>query len=298
MTSLSRRGALTAGFAAAATPSFADTRTARADARLRDALADPAQRLLIRARLFGSTRTATIHRISQGHVWAETPDAPARRPLFSVINYAVADWRPDPAGGFAVTSWDSAVYTRFGTAEPLEWFDNPFTGARQRPIAFLLGPMTSRVTAEAMATGGEAVARPRDLARLVQGGHLIWPIASARTIPNPLDRARFPQSWGGPTLSYDLFAAFTARSADLLNPDLAQACATSRYDENTPWPYWMAMGERPGRLVAHGFGVKLAELDEADPMLVAALRAGAPAMFAPERWTSPRNDLTEFLASR
>jgi hypothetical protein len=296
---IARRAVLGAGLASAAFgPAFADSQTTRADARLRAALADPAQRVRIRAKLFGSVRLATIHRISVGHVWAETPDEAAPRPLFSVINYALADWRPDGADAFAVTSWDSAVYCRFGTLERLETFENPYTGAILRPVSFLLGPMTSRVSGESMSTGGQAVARPRDLPLVVQGGMLSWPIASSRRMKNPLDRARFPASWGGEMLDYQLFAAFTAASADLLNPAIVQARTTSRYDEITPWPYWMEMGERPGRLIAHGFGVKLGGLDEADPAMLAALRAGAPAMFTQERWTAPRNDLTEFLAAR
>lgn len=298
-TDLHRRGLLWAGLALSAGSAHAAQDTAAADAALNAALADPAGRTRIRAKLFGSTKPATIHRISQGHVWAETPDEPAPRPLFSVVNYAVAEWRPDAEGGFSVTSWDSAIYTRFGTAEPLELFDNPFTGAQQRPIPFLLGPMTSTVSAARMSTGGEAVARPRDLPVLVQGGQITWPIASSRRMPNPLDRARFPRSWVGGTLAFELFAAFTARTADLLDPNLDQAPAASRYDEAIPFPYWMEMAERPGRLIAHGFGMKLRSLQDAAPRLRAALERGVPLMFSRERWgDAPRNDLTEFLAAQ
>jgi hypothetical protein len=268
------------------------------DARLKAALDDPSQRLEVRARLFGSTARATVHRVSHGHVWGWTPEEAQLRPLFSVINYAVAEWAPDPAGGYASRSFDSAVYCRFGTLEPLETFDNPYTGAPNRPVSFLLGPMSGRMTAAALATGGEAVARPRDLPLQVHGGMLTWPISSSRLVKNPLDRAAHPASWGGPELAYELFAAFTADGAALLDRSAPQALATSRYDEMTPWPYWMEMGDRPGRLVAHGSGVKLASLDAMDVDVRRVLEAGVPAMFDRSGWTTPRNDLTEFLRAR
>jgi hypothetical protein len=298
---ISRRAALAAPLAAAVLPgrrAMAET-TAATEAELARLLADPAQRLRLRARLFGSERTATVHRMSVGHVWALTPDRPLRTPMVSVINYAVAEWTP-AGDGFDVRGWDSAVYCRFGTTELLDWFDNPLTGARTQPVAFLLGPMESRLRpgADPSAVGGAAVARPRDLPLNVSGGHLTWPVASSRTLPNPLDAARFPASWGSPALSFELFAAFSARVADLLDPAQPQAPATSRYDELTPWPYWMEMGARPGQLIAHGAGAKLGRLEDAPPAWLAALRAGVPAMFAPSRWTTPRNDLTEFLRSR
>lgn len=294
-----RRLALAAGLlapgAALARPRRSSTRI---DADLRKALDDPQGRLRVRARLFGSTAPATVHRVSHGHVWGWTPDAAQLRPLFSVINYAVADWAPEPAGGFASRSFDSAVYTRFGTLEPLEAFENPYTGARCRPVPFLLGPMTGRLAAGAMATGGQAVARPQDLPVQVQGGVLTWPITSSRLMKNPLDRTAFPASWGGEQLAFELFAAFTADGAALLDPSAPQAVATSRYDEMTPWPYWMEMGERPGRLVAHGAGVKLPSLPAMDPVVRKVLEAGVPAMFDRTGWMTPRNDLTEFLRTR
>jgi hypothetical protein len=215
-----------------------------------------------------------------------------------VVTDAVDEWAPDPAGGYVTRSFDSAVYCRFASLEPLERFENPYSGAVNRPVAFLLGPMSGRLAAAAMTTGGEAVARPRDLPLQVQGGMLTWPISSSRLMKNPLDRAAFPASWGGEQLAFELFAAFTADGAALLDPSAPQAVATSRYDEMTPWPYWMEMGERPGRLVAHGAGVKLPSLAAMDPVVRKVLEAGVPAMFDRTGWTTPRNDLTEFLRTR
>ena len=294
-----RRTALAAGLLAPGVALARPRRSVRdVDARLKAALEDPASRLEVRARLFGSAAVTTVHRVSHGHVWGWTPEEAQLRPLFSVINYAVAEWAPDPAGGYATRSFDSAVYCRFATLEPLEAFDNPYTGARNRPVAFLLGPMTGRVAAGAMATGGQAVARPQDLPLQVQGGMLTWPISSSRLMKNPLDRAAFPASWGGEQLAFELFAAFTADGAALLDRTAPQAVATSRYDEMTPWPYWMEMGTRPGRLVAHGSGVKLPSLEAMDPAVRKVLEADVPTMFDRTGWTTPRNDLTEFLRTR
>ena len=223
---------------------------------------DPAVRFQSRIKTRGTLAEETVHRLSTGHVWLYNPDDHSFTPFCTLENYNVSEWTHDDNGILRTRMFETAVYMKFGTDEVMEEWTNPFTDETVKVHHYAIGPMTSTHDpragdADAGAENAERVIIAKDLNWQLVGDTVYMPADSSVDYPNPLQPDAWPRASAGETFGWDSFIMFGTKLKDLENPNVTQAMSHSWYQENIRWQPWMLMGQRPGRLVARGYGKKM-----------------------------------------
>ena len=223
---------------------------------------DPSLRFTSKLKTIGSLAEETVHRVSTGHVWMYEPETHKFEPFCSLENYNVSEWSHAPDGKIISRMFESAVYMKFGTDEVMEEWINPYTNEVCKVHHYLIGPMISSHDPNASdldsgAGNAERVIIPNNLDWVTIGDTVYMPTDSSVDYKNPLQPEEWPLASAGPTFGWDSFIMFASKTSDLLNTDISQVMAHSWYQENIRWQPWMLMGQRPGRLIARGYGKKV-----------------------------------------
>ena len=90
---------------------------------------------------------------------------------------------------------------------------------------------------------------------------------------------------------------FGTKLKDLENPNVTQAMSHSWYQENTRWQPWMLMGQRPGRLVARGYGKKM-RWDEIPADRLRRMEKYVPEVLDRENWGDFQNEFLWYLRNQ
>ncbi len=242
-----------AGLAAAAGPVPADTRP-----RGRIDLDDPAQHLRAYVRMRGSSDASLVAEVTQGFVYALLPTGRPRL-LFQSRGFQLSRYREAPDGAWVCRSRYFGTLAEPASGDPIEHWDNPFTGRRDDVKPTIYGPMDYVLTASrtlvnpSPAERAEALAAPR-VRRWTQIGDLV-------TIDDELGPA---DDAGNKPPDFDI-VSISARSGDLANEALASVPSQTAFGAVEPWREWMRMGAAPGMLLWHLQSSKVAGV-EAVPM--------------------------------
>ena len=292
---LTRRG-LVAGAPLLATAALVPSAAAAASPRLNRDLADPANRARVRARIIGSCRAETTFAFFRLHIYGFTGDGNLI-PFFTLNNLQIGQWTPQPDGTYSTHSLESGVYCRFDTDEPLDTWDNPVTGERRKVWHFHGGPFNVTIGADGVVTRGADLA-PRTLRMEELGGLVFVPTAASAAFPNPATPEKWPRLSAGKTIFWESHATYAAKAEDAFNEDLGSAPAFMQFQNLASWQPWMAMAGHPGRTWGKAHGTKLASLDALPAGARKSFEAKTPDIFAWHTWTTPRNDLIEYLATQ
>jgi hypothetical protein len=171
-------------------------------------------------------------------------------------------------GGWELLTREAALYLDPKSREPLDVWDNPFTGRAVEVQHVFNDPVNQRLGAY-----------PVPVTRL--GEQVVFNIDIRLSYPSPLKVAEFPENSADDTYRAMELFQFFASAADVESgmPDVPTVFSWCRV---SPWLPWMGMGQQPGALVYHCRGAKVAEVPER-----LAARVGERFLHAPETWSGP-----------
>ena len=171
-------------------------------------------------------------------------------PLFGFEGYNVAR-AVEVEGGYDLLTREAVFYTDLRGGGPLERWANPFTGDEVDVAHIWNDPVNQQ-----WRLGG-----PRGPWRVPVTGigeELFFNVDVFLAYPSPLPRAEFPEhSQDDLYQAAELFQFFCKRR-DVEDTSLASAPTLCSWTRLGPWLPWMRMADRPGMLVYHGRGAKLA----------------------------------------
>lgn len=214
-----------------------------------------------------------------GEIQAWLPGEPARH-LFGFEGLNVA--RAVPAdGGWDLLSREAVYYLDPTTREILDTWKNPFTSEEVEvvhvlndPVNFPLRPDGPRGPFQVAVTDlGERVAYTTDI---------------YLTYPSPMPRAQYPEHSQSDLYQAAELFQYACAKGDLAG-DAPSVPADVSWTRIAPWVPFMAMADRPGNLVYHCMGAKLAGgVADAPPRLRAHIERTAPQFLsAPREITGP-----------
>lgn len=276
--------------------------TSVADAATHIDFGDPNVRFRSQLKTRGTLAEETVHRVSTGHVWLYNPEDHSFTPFCSLENYNVSEWSHGEDGLYRSRMFETAIYMKFGSDEVMEEWTNPFTDETVEVHHYIIGPMSSthdphQVDADAGAENAERVIVPNHLNWQLVGDTVYMPTDSSVAYPNPLQPDVWPQASAGETFGWDSFIMFGVKLADLQNPGVNQAMAHSWYQENIRWQPWMLMGQRPGRLIARGYGKKV-RWEEIPIERIKRLEKYVPKVLDRDNWGDFQNEFLWYLRTQ
>ncbi|NUS02252.1 MAG: DUF1838 family protein, partial [Nonomuraea sp.] len=188
--------------------------------------------------------------------------------LFGFEGLNVARARPAEGGGWELLTREAALYLDPRTRRPIDVWDNPLTGRAVEVQHVFNDPVNQRLGAY-----------PVPVTRL--GEQVVFNVDIRLSYPSPLPVAKYPENSAQDTYrALELFQFF-ASAADVAS-ELPGVPAVFSWCRVSPWLPWMAMGQRPGGLVYHCRGAKVAEVPQA-----LRERVGERFLHAPTEWTAP-----------
>jgi len=265
-------------------------------------LSDPKVRFQAKLKVRGSLAEENVHRVSTGHVWMYLPETHSYEPFCSLENYQVSEWTHSKDGMFRSRMFEAAIYMKFGTDEVMETWKNPFTGETVEVHHYAIGPMKATynpnaIDSDAGAENAERVIIAKDINWQIVADTIYMPSDSSVFYRNPLQPDKWPRASAGEFFGWDSFIMFAAKVADLSDPGIKQAMAQSWYQENIRWQPWMLMGERPGRLVARGFGKKM-RWDTIPVDRVKRIEKYVPEVLDRDSWSEFKNEFLWYMRTQ
>ncbi|GAB7551223.1 hypothetical protein NRB_07200 [Novosphingobium sp. 11B] len=210
-------------------------------------------------------------------------------------NIAIGQWRPLPDGNFLARTAESGVYCKFDTDEPLDSWVNPITGETREIWPFLGGPFEIELGPDGVIIRG-AELDTKVLRMEVMNDMVFLPTAASMARPNPLTPERWPTQGAGKTIYWESLATYSARVADILNPDVVSAPAFCQYQNLTSWHPRLGMGNRPGRTYGKAHGTKFASLEAMPVQVLRGVEKQTPEILDYKNWPKPHLDLPEYMA--
>jgi hypothetical protein len=286
--SLSRRTALAGSAAAGAILAAGPATAAALDVN------DAKNAARIRAKIMGSTREEEVMTYLRINVYAFLNEG-TLKPLYTLSNLNIRRWSPQADGSFKAKVYESGTYFKFDSDEPIDLWENPFTGEKRIPGDFQNGPLNLTINADGgISTGAEATLKPKPLRSWSLGDDYFLQQASGFSYPNPWTPAEWPAESSGETTHWDSHYLFSAKLADVANDEMANVPATVQLQNLVTWAPWLGMGQRPGRTWGRGVGAKIASLDDVPKAALAEFRKKTPMIFETETWTELRNETREY----
>ncbi|GAA2361591.1 DUF1838 family protein [Nonomuraea africana] len=181
-------------------------------------------------------------------------------------------------GGWELLTKEAAAYLDPASRDPLDTWDNPFTGRRVDVQHVYNDPVNQRLR-------GFQVPATR------MGDTVVLNTDILLAYPSPLKVADYPEnSFSDTYRAMELFQFFASAAA--LEGDAPSVPSTLSWCRVSPWLPWMAMGQRPGALVYHCRGAKVGEVPGNLEALFGPLNA-------PAEWSAPnQTSWTTFVDRR
>ncbi len=286
---LTRRASLALGAASSFGPSSAYAQKLDLD--------DPKAAGRIRAKIMGSAAEEAVHTFMRLHFYAYRHDGNLI-PLYTMNNLNVRRWSPQPDGGFKAKVFECGVYSKFDTTEPIEFWENPFSGEKIKTWPLLSGPLNLAIAADGnVTTGAEATVKPQPQNFEVIGDNVFMPQASAFSLPHPFPAQEWPKENSGERSFRDSHYVYIAKAADVANAALSNVPSVVQLQNLVSWAYWLRMGQIPGRTWGRGFGAKLTSLDALPRWVRVDMEKKTPKIFDTAHWTEFVNEVAEYKAS-
>lgn len=242
-------------------------------------------------KVMGSVAEEDTHAFLKFHTYGYTGEGNIV-PFFSMNNYVVQKWKPAEPGSFELQHYEVGYYTKFDTDEPMSHWENPHTGESIELFNFVLGPISRFYTPEGIIAPGIA---PNPLNISVMGDRVFIPAQSIESFPNVVSPEEFPEYSSGEDTFWDSMYTYSAKVADVLNPDLGSAPAEIHMQNLVSWQLFMKMGSIPGRTMSRAFGLNVSGFDALSPKIRAGFEKYTPEIFETDTWTEMRLDALDFV---
>ena len=242
---------------------------------------DPVQCVRAFAKLAGSVEAATVHYWYKGTIYGMTPEE--SRPLLGYAGIIKIVWRPGDNGSYRYRFFDCGYYADLETGEPLDVFENPYTGEIVKPLHYLGGPFKFE--------------KKPQILDWTSSGDDIWIAESlGLNLPNKLDPRQWPKGSTGETLNMRYVFGFSGKLSDLENDELTSAPCLLSSDDISPWYPYLRMGQRPGFNYWNHQGKKISDLSDISPQTLAFLEANQPEFLnSDEPWEGSKDSFTLYM---
>jgi len=240
----------------------------------------PEQALEALVKMRGDLRGAEAAWYWTGTIWAMV-SGEENRPLFAYDGFSMARFEKHDAG-YRMLNREAGVYRDLATGEILERWHNPYLGREVR----VLQRLNDHVNVDILREGRFSIL---SVPTTVLGGDVWWRLDMFFLRPSPILRKDYPLHVQSDLYQGAELTMYHARRADLDDPGLTSAPAEVTFARISQWEPFMEMGNRPGQMVFHAAGRKLAggaaELEQLDPRFFRHLAGSHPEYLrAPERW--------------
>ncbi len=285
---VSRRTLLTgsAGFSLAAMAGPASISVATAAETGGLDLADPKIRSDVYAKIYATTEEAEVHKYWTVHYYAYLHEGGNMVPLNTMLNYNYSRWKPIGNNRYEGTAWEVGVYTDFdGETIYDDTWTNPISG-KEIPIAhFKGGPWPEAIGPEGIAqtARGPDVLQEMNI-RVI--GDIVWMPTEANyniAIPGSEDGSRAPS-----TFTWDSYFNYSAKVADVLNPDMPSVPFTGALHNLSDWQPRLGMENHAGRSFGRAPGQKIFSADDLPELAKVAFDRHTPDIFDVDNWQPPR----------
>lgn len=212
-----------------------------------------------------------------GDVWSWMPGGQSR-PLFGFEGYNIAR-AVEVDGGYDLLTREAVFYQDPFTRQILDKWTNPFTDQEVEVVHIWNDPVNQQLRLQG----------PRGPWRVPAaeiGEDVLFKIDVPLAYPSPLPRAEFPEESQDDTYAAVELFGFYAKRADLDAETALAPCVVS-WTRICPWLPFMRMADRPGQLVYHGRGAKLAGGYADLPEHIRARTDGTPFASAPTEFSVP-----------
>lgn len=214
-----------------------------------------------------------------GDVYAWMPgDGPHHLFGFEGVNVARAVTVED---GHRLLAREAACYLDPHTRQVVDRWDNRYTGESVAVTHVWNDPVNQRWPAE-------GPRGPFRVPRVRIGDEVIFNTDVLLAYPSPLPVERYPANSGDDTYrAMELFQFFT-HAVELDDRSRDDVGCTLSWTRVAPWLPWMRMGDRPGALVYHCRGAKIARWDDVPDRARGFVEERGPRFaHAPEEWSAP-----------
>jgi hypothetical protein len=222
-------------------------------------------------------------------------------PLYGMEGVSPVRSYRQPDGSVRYLAREVAQFTDLATGDVLERWRNPFTDEivevwplRNGPLNYALSPTTP------VDSGGwNILTRPPGPAPsqgffvpvFIEGDNLVMALDAQATRKNPLQPSEWPRESTGEMLIYSEHNTWTAKLADIVNPDIPAPEIFAAWHSIKPWRPWMLMGQKPGRIYNHLRARKIARLDDLPRKILDYNEKHFPEFLsAPKDWTGVYED--------
>ncbi|MEP0189872.1 MAG: DUF1838 family protein [Erythrobacter sp.] len=261
---------------------------------LNEILADPADRIKLIAKVFGSTEEAERHAFLKFHIFGFTGEGNLI-PLFTMNNYVIQKWEPGEDGTFKVQHYEVAYYSKFDTDEAISEWVNPLTGETIELPHFVLGPVP-RFYAPDMADGTSTFA-PNPMNITMIGDRVYIPTLSRIKLPNSLTVEEWGAYGGAPTTFWDSMLVYSANISDVLDEDRTSVTAEIHMQNLVSWAPYLKLGDAPGRTMVRAYGQHISGYDALPETIRENLKTYTPEIFDLENWKDVRIDSVDLMKS-
>jgi len=290
---VNRRDALLGCLGAASLTALPDA-CARAAPSQELGLESAQKRAWVRAKIMASAGTQTVYTFYRLHLFAYLHEGNLE-PLFTthVLNARVCRPRTDTVYSF--TTYEAGIVTKFDTDEPLQDWQNPYTGETVKVWTLFDGPLAVEAHPDGVGTAAGLDVRPEGMRIDVIGDQVFLPTMSAVTMPHRFQPDEWPRESAGKNFYRDSHATFIAPLAEVVNPDTVWSPAIFHLQNMTSWYPWMRMAQHPGRMYGRAFGRKLNGFDDIPLAARRLLESQTPEIFDIDNWGGPRHREDEYI---
>lgn len=253
---------------------------------------DPSFNVEAMARLTATLEPGAQARIHyRGKSFAVDPDGRST-PLYALEGLGSLRAERLPSGAVRFLFAEFAVACDIGSGVPLLRWRNPLTGdevdvwhQRNGPVNYTLDPGRAMFGSFRPADGSAAAPGFR-LPWRRDGQRASFAIDVVSDRPNPLLPERWPRESSGARLLSSEHSQYFVEVADLANRTLLSVPFDAALQSLKPWPPWMLMGQRPGRVYTTLTARKVDGLTALPPAVATLARAELGGFVdAPTQWT-------------
>lgn len=185
-------------------------------------------------------------------------------------------------GTYETTAISMVVYTDVQTGEPLETFDNPWTGETVDISSFPAAPFKRTITRD-------EVKRPmREQENIIMDhaspigpsyiqGDKVW-VYGDDMIARRSDDGERRLIFGA-----NDWSTYTGALADVADPSNGNPLSDWYFNDIITWSRWLNMADHPGNMISRGFGRKVRSFDEMPADILALIKRMHPEVYGDPR---------------
>ena len=210
-------------------------------------------------------------------------EGPLATPMWDIKLAAVLATRDvEEDGTYETTTISMVAYTDVETGEPLETYDNPWTGKTVDINLFPSRPSKRIITKEGIMA--PMIRRENALIEYESPigpsyihGDQVWVYGDDMTKLREDDFDR--------RLIFGVhdWSTFTGKLADVANPDNGNPRSDWYFNDILTWSPWLDMPGHPGNMISRGFGAKVPTLDDVPPDILALIKSMHPEVYKDPR---------------